>query len=101
MDYTAGQRVYISVRSFWHEDLVSSCAGVSFQLNRCLLRHPKKGHLEGVPWASGMAQWVKALATKSDNLTTIPATHVEGENQLLHGVLWPPNSHVGVYTHNK
>ena len=30
-----------------------------------------------------MAQWVKALATKSDNLSSIPSTHtVEEENQF-------------------
>lgn len=34
-----------------------------------------------------MAQWVKTLATKSDNLEFYPQTYVVGENQLLQVVL--------------
>ena len=35
-----------------------------------------------------MAQWVKALAAKLDNLSSIPGTHmVEEENRFLEGVL--------------
>ena len=35
-----------------------------------------------------MAQWIKAFATKTDNLSSIPATHrVGGENRLLLVVL--------------
>lgn len=35
-------------------------------------------------WGSKVAKWVKALATKSDNLSSIPGSYIgEGENQLL------------------
>lgn len=34
-----------------------------------------------------VAQWVKALVAKSDNLSLIPETHVVGEEGLLQTVL--------------
>jgi hypothetical protein len=35
------------------------------------------------------AQWIKALAAKSDNLSSIPTTFVVEENELLQIVLGP------------
>ena len=41
-------------------------------------------------WASEMAQQVKVLASKPDNLSSIPETSVmEGENQLYKVVIFP------------
>jgi hypothetical protein len=37
--------------------------------------------------ASEVVQWVKGLAAKPDNLSSIPGTHTVGENQLLNVVL--------------
>lgn len=37
-----------------------------------------------------MDQWVKAFATKSDDLSLVPRTHlVEGEDPVLQAVLFP------------
>jgi len=43
----------------------------------------------------------KGLAAKTDRLSSIPRTHVlEGENQLLEVILWPPYMHyTNVYVH--
>lgn len=39
----------------------------------------------------GMAQWVKVIATKSDNLKLDPQIHmVEGETRFLESILCPP-----------
>lgn len=47
-----------------------------------------------------MAERVKALATKMDNLSSIPGTIVvEGENEILQAVLWPlASTHVQWHT---
>lgn len=34
-----------------------------------------------------MAQWVKVLATKPGFLSSVPSTHVVGENQLFYVLL--------------
>ena len=38
-----------------------------------------------------MAQWIKVLATKPDNLSSAPDTHMAGENWLME-VVWPLTS---------
>lgn len=35
------------------------------------------------PGASGVAQWVEALAAEPDNLSLMPHLHTVGENELL------------------
>lgn len=35
------------------------------------------------PGASGVAQWVEALATEPENLSLMPHLHMVGENELL------------------
>lgn len=48
-------------------------------------------HLEEGGGDNEMAQWVKVLASKPVDLSSIPKTHaVEGENQLTKVVLHPP-----------
>lgn len=40
--------------------------------------------------ADGMAQWIKALATKMKSVSLIPGIHVvEGEKRILKVILWP------------
>lgn len=55
-----------------------------------------------------MAQWVKALVTKPNDLTLTPGTNTEeGENQCLQSVLtsaWAPrheHSHIHTLTYTK
>lgn len=44
--------------------------------------------------------WAKALAAQFNNPRVTPGTHmVEGENQILHVVLFLPYSGCGMYTH--
>jgi hypothetical protein len=38
-------------------------------------------------WANEVAQWIKALATKTDDLRSSPRGHVEEENQIVQAVL--------------
>lgn len=46
-----------------------------------------------------MAQLLKVLAAKPDDLSLIPGTHmVEGKNQRPQVVLWPPQVHCGTHT---
>lgn len=40
--------------------------------------------------SSEMAQQEKVPATKLEDLSSIPRTHVVGENQLEQAGLWPP-----------
>lgn len=48
---------------------------------------------------SMMAQWVKALDAKPDDLSSVPGIHIiEGENQLLEVVLWLPHVYCGMHT---
>lgn len=49
-----------------------------------------------------MVQRVKVLVAKPEDWGSIPGSHMlEGENQVLQGVLWPPQVHCGmcVYKH--
>lgn len=39
-------------------------------------------------WVYKMVHQIKELATKLDDLSSVPRTHVEGENQLLQVVIW-------------
>lgn len=61
-------------------------------------------HLEEGGGDNEMAQWVKVLASKPVDLSSIPKTHaVEGENQLTKVVLQSPYTFPGTcaptYTH--
>lgn len=56
------------------------------------IKHETAGFSEGLQenhlWASRMAQWVKMLATKPDDLSSIFGTRmVEGENPRLQTAL--------------
>lgn len=51
-------------------------------------------------WGCKMAWWVKALATKPDDLSSIPGTHrVEAENQLFPGT--PGKVCMSVHVHTE
>lgn len=53
-------------------------------------------HLEEGGGDNEMAQWVKVLASKPGDLSSIPKTHVMGgENQLTKVVLQPPHTFPG------
>lgn len=46
----------------------------------------------------GMVQWIKAFATKPDDLNSISRTYmVEGKKESLKVVLWCPYMHHGTY----
>jgi hypothetical protein len=49
-----------------------------------------------------MAQLLKVLAAKPDDLSSIPGTHVvEGKSRRPQVVLWPPQVHYGIHTHTE
>lgn len=49
-------------------------------------------------WTYKMVQWVKTIATKSDNMSLIPGIYiVGGDNQLLKAVFWPPHTYLGTH----
>lgn len=73
---------------------------------------PSKGHgnavhlLQRLPrstlGASEMVQWRQVLATKPDDRSSIPGTHmVEGENQFLQVVLQLPHARASTFTHTQ
>lgn len=55
-----------------------------------------------ISWTSEMAQWVKTLDVRPDNLSSISGFHTgKGGNQALTFVLWPLHVCCGIYTTEK
>lgn len=46
-----------------------------------------------------MAQWIKTLAIKSDNLRSVPRTYMVGENQFPKVVFWLPHMYCEAFAH--
>lgn len=58
-------------------------------------------------WASGVAQRIKMLVSKSEKLSSVPETHTAGENQLpqlfpnFHYALWHAHMYMSTHTHTR
>lgn len=65
---------------------------------------PERDAGDGVSQASrdradGLAQQVKSVATKSDQLSSIPRTHLVEEDWSLEVILWSPQVHRSMHPH--
>lgn len=47
-------------------------------------------------WAEEVAQYVKEIAAKPDDLSSIPGIHMVGENQLPQVAFCAPHSHIQI-----
>jgi hypothetical protein len=53
-----------------------------------VIKKKRKRKKEMSYWVYKVVHEIRALATILDDLSSVPRTHVEGENQLLQVVLW-------------
>jgi hypothetical protein len=59
-------------------------------------REPVRDSISEIRWrAVEVAHWVKEIATRPGELSSIPEIHkVNRENQFPQVVLWPPHAHI-------
>ena len=61
----------------------------------------REGNSEGEIWVSEMAQWIKAIAAKPEDLSLISGTNIVGENQLLQVDLNMHALHMQIHIHTE